>query len=83
MFSQSNRIFEVKRMIETALLISRYKIRIYHESIDYTELDDSRLEVLFPASQQLIFKVILILIFLNNREKQEISLKLLLDKYCN
>ncbi len=81
--NQNIRIIDLKRMIETALQIPRYKIRLYHNNIEYTRTDDSRLETLFPNLQLIEFKVSLSPSTSTDPSEKEIALKLRLGEFCN
>ena len=80
--NQHIRILDLKRMIETALQIPRYKIRLYQNNIEYTQTDDSKLETLFPDLQQIDFDVILGPNMSNEPVEKEIAIKLRLGEFC-
>jgi hypothetical protein len=71
-------------MIETALQIPRYKIRLFNNNIEYTKLDESRLDSLFPDLQVIEFNVALESNMSSNESSEnEIALKLNLENFCN
>lgn len=81
--NQNIKVIDLKRMIETALQIPRYKVKLYHNEIDYTEHDDSRLENLFPDLQIIEFYVALGPASSDEMGEKEIALKLRLGEYCD
>ena len=80
--NQTIKILDLKRMIETALQIPRYRVKLYHNNIDYTSNDDSRIEALFPDLQLIFFNVALEPNLSNEAGQKEISIKLKLGNFC-
>lgn len=83
--TQSIRIQDLNRMLETALQIPRKKINLFHNQITQSNLYDSRLETLFPTLQTINFSL-----SLPSSEPlgdatldNQISFKLRLDGYCD
>lgn len=81
--NQNITIIDLKRMIETALQIPRYKIKLYQNNIDYTHSDDSKLETLFPNLQLIEFDVALGPNVCNEPAEKAIAIKLRLGEFCD
>ncbi len=80
--NQNIRIFDLKRIIETALNIPRLKINLCYKGVSYTNLNDSKIEELFPDLNEIIFKVSYNPFFNNGKSEEDIALKLILGYNC-
>jgi len=54
---QGIKIADIKRMLDTALQMSRFKMIIFNDGKDYTNLNDSKIENLFPNKKEILFQV--------------------------
>lgn len=79
--NQSIRIIDLKKILETGLQIPRFKIRLYQNGVEYTNLDDSKIEILFPSLNEITFQVSFHPLYTEKSEK-EIAIKLLLGMFC-
>ncbi len=80
--NQTIKIVDLKKILETGLQIPRFKLRLYHNNIEFTHLDDSKLEVLFPSLNEIIFKVSFYPLNYSANSEKEIAIKLRLGKFC-
>lgn len=80
--SQSIKIMDLKRILETGLQIPRFKIRLYHEGVEYTNLDESKIEVLFPNLNEITFQVSFHPLYNTDKSEKEIAIKLRLGFFC-
>ncbi len=80
--SQSIKIIDLKKILETALQIPRFKIRLYHNSEEYTNLDETKIEVLFPNLNLITFQVSFHPLYNSDKSEKEIAIKLRLGSFC-
>ena len=80
--NQNIKIVDLKKILESGLQIPRFKIRLYHENIEYTNLDDSRIETLFPKISEITFQVSFHPLFITDKSEKEIAIKLKLGSFC-
>lgn len=79
---QSIKIIDLKKILETGLQIPRFKVRLYHESIEYTNLDESKIQTLFPNLSEIIFRVSSHPLLSSEQSEKEIALRLKLGYFC-
>jgi len=78
----SVKIINLKKILETALQIPRFKIRLYNEEIEYTNSEDSEIGKLFPSTNEIIFNVCLNPL-LKSDLNNEIVLRFKLKNFCS
>jgi len=80
--NQSIKIIDLKKILETGLQIPRFKIRLYHNGEEYTYLDESKIEILFPLLNEIAFQVSFHPLYTTDKSEKEIAIKLRLGFFC-
>ena len=76
---QGIKIVDLKRMLDTALQMSRFKMNLFHEGEEYTNSNDSKIENLFPDKKEILFNVN----YQNKPVQKEINVFFPNRRYCH
>lgn len=77
--NQTITIKNLKKMIVAAANLGKSGLKIFHKGTEYTHLDDSSIDELFPDLQVVDFTIAVV--FVEEQDKEE-NIKLKLGKYC-